>query len=181
MITTKDFKTTHALSDSTFTRLVRRAQTDYPDLAITRKVSSQVWEVLEPDLLESYISKKPAAKQETESIDGEIIETLELCNGSQLTVRREIVPAPYVPPLQIQTEVKQTDLSKVDELIERLRVEIEAKNEVKRLAELAEFAQQCEAKKKNRDLVEMLIEQGYDAQTAVKIAQHSQNLNPVGK
>lgn len=198
MLTT-EFKKVHNLTDRQFNRLhgkVREAfLTSHPDLhsdptcdltqVVVKREGSTKWVILYPELFEAELqnlkSRSNSAKQDNEPVEAEIVESFDLANGSQLVVRNEFVPAPFVPALEIRTETKRNDLSAMDALLGRLKADVEAKRESEEIADLYEHAQRCEQQKKNRDLIEMLIAQGYSAEQAITIAQGAKNLTPVGK
>lgn len=197
MLTT-EFKRLHNLSDRQFNTIHRKVReaflTSHPDLqsdptcdltqvVVARQGSTQ-WVILYPELFEAEllnVKTRSTASKQDESIQGEIVETHPLPNGSSLVFRSEAAPVPYVPPIEIKTEAKRIDFSGVDLLLDQLRSDIDSKRETEQLTKLVEFAQGCEAEKKQRDLVEMLISQGYTAEQAITIAQGAKNLTPVGK
>lgn len=55
MITVKDFRLKHQLSQSGFNRACRRAKAVFPKTELVKRLGSTTWEVLEVEILESYL------------------------------------------------------------------------------------------------------------------------------
>lgn len=64
MITTKEFKTLHGLSDSSFNRLTNRIKADCPGQDLTRRVNSRDWEILDVSLFERYLTPQKVEASE---------------------------------------------------------------------------------------------------------------------
>ena len=58
MITTREFKAIHNLTDSTFKRLVSKLKSENPELTLTERKGSQDWVINYPDLFEAAIATR---------------------------------------------------------------------------------------------------------------------------
>lgn len=143
MITTKEFKTVHNLSDSSFKRLRETVQKRYPDRSLVKRVNGQDWEILELELfLEVLGEKKTKSETPSESeasglaVRTEIVETgIQVPTDDDFSmldsVLAEFVPAKPEPFTPINLNGSQAELMQsVQELAQkaqRLKVENEQK------------------------------------------------------
>jgi len=87
MITTKGFKLAHSLSNSAFTRLVNRVKAAYPDLALTRRINSTDWEIIDPELFESHLPVKadiPTIEAEDQVIIADLVDEVAISIANPL-------------------------------------------------------------------------------------------------
>jgi hypothetical protein len=139
MITTKEFKTAHNLSDSSFKRLRETVQTRYPDRPLVKRLNGQDWEILELELfLEVLGEKKPKPDTETSALalQTEVIETgIQIPTDDDFSMLdgliAEFVPAKPEPFAPIHLNGSQAELMQsVQELAQkaqRLKLENEQK------------------------------------------------------
>jgi chromosome segregation ATPase len=58
MLSTKEFKARHGLSDSSFSRLRKRLENEYPTLILVSREGSQSWIINHPEIFEEALAKQ---------------------------------------------------------------------------------------------------------------------------
>ena len=176
-ITVSDFCQLHRIDSDQFLALRRKASRKYSgiDFKPTREGSRTFWvqnaAILNQMIEEGAIKPKSEASEVDEVLEGEIVETQPLSDGSALVIRKQSFEL-SLPPLNapIEREFISIDVSPIERLTASLKAEQQAKAEMEEAIALRSHAEKVSQQKAQFDLIEMLIKQGYTADQAVVIA-----------
>ena len=176
-ITVADFCQLHSITSDQFLALRRKASRKFPEIDFkpTREGSRTFWvknvTILTQMIDEGSIKPKSAAIETDEVIDGEIVETQPLSDGSALVIRKQSFEL-SLPPLNapMEREFISIDVSPIERLTASLKAEQQAKAEMEEAIALRSHAEKVSQQKAQFDLIEMLIKQGYTADQSVTIA-----------
>jgi len=176
-ITVADFCLQRSITSDQFLALRRKASRKFPEIDFkpTREGSRTFWvknvTILTQMIDEGSIKPKSAAIETDEVIDGEIVESQLLSDGSALVIRKQSFEL-SLPPLNapIDREFISIDVSPIERLTASLKAEQQAKAEMEEAIALRSHAEKVSQQKAQFDLIEMLIKQGYTADQAVSIA-----------
>jgi len=174
-ITVADFCQLHSITSDQFLALRRKASRKNPgiDFKPLREGSRTFW-VSNAAILTQMIeqaTKEPKKEPEIETVEGEIVESQPLSDGSALVIRKQSFEL-SLPPLNapMEREFISIDVSPIERLTASLKAEQQAKAEMEEAIALRSHAEKVSQQKAQFDLIEMLIKQGYTADQAVSIA-----------
>lgn len=174
-ITVADFCLQHSITSDQFLALRRKASRKNPEIDFkpVREGSRTFW-VKNVTILTQMIeqaTKEPKKEPEIETVEGEIVETQPLSDGSALVIRKQSFEL-SLPPLNapIDREFISIDVSPIERLTASLKAEQQAKAEMEEAIALRSHAEKVSQQKAQFDLIEMLIKQGYTADQSVTIA-----------
>lgn len=172
-ITVSDFCKQHGIDSDQFLALRRKASRRYPDIDFKpiREGSRTYW-VQNPDVLTQLISEGviDSKLSKSEVIEPEIVEETDLANGSKLSIVKRTASIDIPLPNRGSVTYESTDYTQIDQILLHLQADTTARNQVEEVLHLHRFADKVIERKKKENLVELLIEQGYSKEEAIKIA-----------
>lgn len=180
-ITVSDFCQLHNINSDQFLALRRKAARRHPalDFKPIREGSRTFW-VQNTAILTQMIDEgaielenraaKRDCKNKTEKVDAELVEETDLPNSTKLSIVKRFASIDLALPERQNIVYETTDYSQIDALLGQLQADKEAREQVKEVLHLKKFSDDLIARRKKEQLVEMLIEQGYTQEQAIKIA-----------
>lgn len=172
-ITVIEFCKLHSITADQFLNLRRKATRKYAalDFKPYREGSRTYWVQQSAILTQMIDEGATTPKPKDESIDGEIVDTQELSDGSALVIRRKSFDIAMQPLEAPQTrEFIETDVSKIQRISASLQADQDAMKQFEKLTRLAKIADEVVIENEQETLIRLLIKQGHSKESAIRIA-----------